>query len=106
LEYLLEKNNNINFICHPFSFVALESQGKSLDETKQSEECQYQEVLLAKKSLIIKAKRKQKYKVRQYNRCNRCGRSRGYYRKFGLCRICLRELAHKGQIPGLKKASW
>jgi len=61
---------------------------------------------MAKKSLIAKQRRKPKYKVRSYNRCMRCGRPRGYYRKFGLCRICLRELAHKGEIPGLIKASW
>ncbi len=61
---------------------------------------------MAKKSLIAKQKRKSKYKVREYHRCLRCGRARGYYRKFGLCRICLRELAHKGEIPGLVKSSW
>lgn len=61
---------------------------------------------MAKKSLVIKQRRKQKYKAREYNRCIRCGRPRGYLRRFGLCRICLRELAHKGQIPGLTKASW
>jgi small subunit ribosomal protein S14 len=61
---------------------------------------------MAKKSLIAKQKRKPKFAVRNYNRCVRCGRPQGYYRDFGLCRICLRELAHKGQIPGLKKASW
>lgn len=61
---------------------------------------------MAKKSLIAKAKRRQKYAVREYNRCRRCGRPRGYFRKFGICRICLRELAHQGYIPGLKKASW
>lgn len=61
---------------------------------------------MAKKSLIAKQRRKPKYKVRSYNRCMRCGRPRGYYRKFGLCRICLRELAHKGEVPGLAKASW
>jgi len=61
---------------------------------------------MAKKSLIAKQRRKPKYKVRSYNRCMRCGRPRGYYRKFGLCRICLRELAHKGEVPGLVKASW
>jgi len=47
-----------------------------------------------------------KFKVRYRNRCKRCGRPRGYYRKFGLCRICLRELALQGQIPGVVKASW
>jgi len=61
---------------------------------------------LAKKSLIIKQKRPPKFKVRFYNRCNRCGRPRGYFRKFGLCRICLRQLAHEGKIPGLTKSSW
>ena len=50
--------------------------------------------------------RKPKYKVRGYTRCRRCGRPRSVYRKFGLCRICLRELAHAGEIPGVTKASW
>ncbi|MDI6689194.1 MAG: type Z 30S ribosomal protein S14 [Actinomycetota bacterium] len=61
---------------------------------------------MARKALVVKQRKKQKYKVREYNRCVRCGRSRGYLRKFGLCRICLRELAHKGEVPGLIKASW
>ncbi|HHM23409.1 MAG TPA: type Z 30S ribosomal protein S14 [Bacteroidetes bacterium] len=61
---------------------------------------------MAKKALMIKASRPQKFKVRQYNRCKRCGRSRAYIRKFGLCRICFRELALKGEIPGVVKASW
>jgi small subunit ribosomal protein S14 len=61
---------------------------------------------LAKKSLIAKQKREPKYSVRSYNRCKRCGRPRGYFRKFGLCRICLRELAYEGKIPGLTKSSW
>jgi small subunit ribosomal protein S14 len=61
---------------------------------------------MAKKSLIEKSKREPKYKIRKYNRCLRCGRSRGYLRKFGLCRICFRELALKGVIPGVRKASW
>jgi len=61
---------------------------------------------VARKALVVKAQREPKYKVRKYTRCKRCGRARAVYRKFGLCRICLRELAHKGQIPGLKKASW
>jgi small subunit ribosomal protein S14 len=56
--------------------------------------------------LIAKAARPQKYKTRQYTRCNRCGRPRAVYRKFGLCRICLRELAHEGVIPGMTKSSW
>ena len=47
-----------------------------------------------------------KYKTRNYNRCKRCGRPRAYYRKFGLCRICLREIAHEGMIPGMTKSSW
>ncbi len=61
---------------------------------------------MAKKALIVKAKKKPKFQVRAYNRCSRCGRPRAYYRKFGVCRICLRELALEGQIPGVTKASW
>jgi len=61
---------------------------------------------LAKKSLIEKQKKEPRYKTRKYNRCNKCGRKRSYYRKFGLCRICLRQMAYEGKIPGLKKSSW
>jgi small subunit ribosomal protein S14 len=61
---------------------------------------------LAKKSLIVKAARPKKFSTREYSRCNRCGRPRAVYRKFGLCRICLRELAHDGAIPGMTKSSW
>jgi len=61
---------------------------------------------MAKKSLIAKSQRKPKYKVRQYNRCKRCGRPRAYIRKFGMCRICVRELASRGELPGVRKASW
>lgn len=61
---------------------------------------------MAKKSMIEKQNRPQKYKVREYNRCKICGRPRGYMQKFGMCRVCFRELAHKGEIPGVKKASW
>ncbi|OIP98080.1 type Z 30S ribosomal protein S14 [candidate division WWE3 bacterium CG09_land_8_20_14_0_10_39_24] len=60
---------------------------------------------MAKKCLIIKQKAKPKFKVRAYNRCQLCGRPRGYIRKFGICRICFRELAHKGELPGVKKSS-
>jgi small subunit ribosomal protein S14 len=61
---------------------------------------------VAKKCLISKASKKPKFKVRGYSRCGRCGRSRAFLRKFGLCRICFRELALKGDIPGVVKASW
>lgn len=61
---------------------------------------------MARKALIEKAKKEKKYDVRDYNRCNICGRSRGYIRDFGICRVCFRELAHKGEIPGVQKASW
>lgn len=61
---------------------------------------------MAKKSLIAKAKRKPKFAVRKYNRCQRCGRPRAYYRRFGLCRICFRQMALSGFIPGVRKASW
>jgi small subunit ribosomal protein S14 len=61
---------------------------------------------VAKKSLRIKQSRPQKYRVRAYSRCNRCGRPRSVFKKFGLCRICLRDLAHQGVIPGMTKSSW
>jgi small subunit ribosomal protein S14 len=61
---------------------------------------------MAKTSLRVKQSRPAKYKTREYNRCKRCGRPRAYFRKFGLCRICLREIAHQGLIPGVKKSSW
>lgn len=61
---------------------------------------------MAKKSLIAKAKRKPKYKVRTYSRCRQCGRPRAYMRRFGICRICFRTLALQGEIPGVTKASW
>ena len=61
---------------------------------------------MAKTSLIVKQKRKPKFKVRAYNRCGLCGRPRGYLRRYKICRICFREMASKGFIPGLVKASW
>ncbi len=61
---------------------------------------------MAKKSMRVKQRRRPKYSTRAYNRCRLCGRPRGYLRKFGICRICFRELAYKGQIPGVKKSSW
>lgn len=61
---------------------------------------------MAKKSLVAKSKRPQKYKTRKYNRCKICGRPRGYLRKFEMCRICFRNLAEKGLIPGVTKSSW
>jgi len=61
---------------------------------------------MAKKALIEKWQRKPKFAVRGYSRCNRCGRPRAVYRRFGLCRLCLREMAHAGEVPGVKKASW
>ncbi len=62
---------------------------------------------MAKKSLIEKWKNaKFKFEVRRYNRCAKCGRSKGYMRKFKLCRICFREMAHNGVLPGVRKASW
>lgn len=61
---------------------------------------------MARKGLVNKANKKPKYSTREVRRCKRCGRPRSVIRKFELCRICFRELAHKGQIPGVKKASW
>ena len=61
---------------------------------------------MAKTSMIIKAQRVNKFKVREHSRCPLCGRPRAYYRKFDMCRICLRKLASSGQIPGVIKSSW
>ena len=63
-------------------------------------------VEMAKKALVQKQQRKPKFKVRGYTRCRRCGRARSVYRQFGLCRICLREMAHAGEVPGVTKTSW
>jgi small subunit ribosomal protein S14 len=61
---------------------------------------------MARKALRLKAGRKPKVKVQSYTRCIRCGRPRAVYRRFGLCRLCFREMAHNGEIPGITKASW
>jgi len=61
---------------------------------------------MAKKSQIAKSLKPPKFSTRVIRRCFKCGRRRGYLRKFGLCRICFRELANKGEIPGIKKSSW
>jgi len=61
---------------------------------------------MAKTSMKVKQARGSKFSAREYTRCERCGRPHAVYRKFKLCRICFRELAYKGQIPGVKKASW
>jgi small subunit ribosomal protein S14 len=61
---------------------------------------------MTKKALINKQRKRQKFRVRSYTRCRRCGRSRAVYQRFMLCRICFRELAHLGELPGVTKASW
>lgn len=61
---------------------------------------------MAKKSMVIRAKRAPKFSSRQVNRCRICGRPRAYMRRFDMCRVCFRELALKGEIPGVTKASW
>ena len=61
---------------------------------------------MAKKSMILKAQKPAKFKTQQHNRCKLCGRPHAYIRKYGICRLCFRELADKGQIPGVRKASW
>lgn len=61
---------------------------------------------MAKTSLVVKSKRTPKYSTRAVNRCRVCGRGRAYMRKFGVCRICFRELASLGRLPGVKKSSW
>ena len=61
---------------------------------------------MAKEGLKAKQKREPKFAVRKYNRCELCGRASGYIRKFKVCRICFRELAYKGELPGVRKSSW
>lgn len=61
---------------------------------------------MAKKSMVAKQKREPKFEVRKYNRCKLCGNPRGYMRRFEICRKCFRELAHKGELPGVMKSSW
>ena len=61
---------------------------------------------MPKTSQIVKSKKKPKYSSRIVRRCWRCGRRRGYIKEFNLCRICFRELANKGEMPGIKKSSW
>ncbi len=61
---------------------------------------------MAKKSVVARANKKPKFSTRITRRCFRCGRKRGYMRDFGLCRICFREMSSRGEIPGIKKASW
>lgn len=61
---------------------------------------------MAKKAMIEKANRKPKFKVRAYTRCNRCGRPKAVYRKFGICRICFRDMALNGMLAGVTKSSW
>jgi small subunit ribosomal protein S14 len=61
---------------------------------------------MAKKALVVKQKRTPKFQVRGYTRCTRCGRPRAVYRRFSLCRICFRTMAHRGELPGITKSSW
>ncbi|MFO7675913.1 MAG: type Z 30S ribosomal protein S14 [bacterium] len=61
---------------------------------------------MAKRCLVVKNRREPKFRIRKYSRCQRCGRPRAVYRKFGLCRLCFRELALKGELPGVRKATW
>ncbi len=61
---------------------------------------------MARKALILKSAKKPKFSTRLVRRCNLCGRNRGYLRQFGLCRICFRERANRGEIPGIRKSSW
>ncbi len=61
---------------------------------------------MAKKSMILKSQRTPAFSTRVHNRCKLCGRPHAYIRKYGICRLCFRDLAYKGQIPGVRKASW
>ena len=83
---------------------ALQSRGQPLCAVRAVRE--RRERLMAKTSQRVRQARPAKYKTREYTRCRRCGRARSVYRKFGVCRICLRELAHNGYVPGMTKSSW
>ena len=61
---------------------------------------------MAKKCMVLKSKKTPKFPVRKHSRCQICGRPRGYMRKFGICRICFRTMAHEGVLPGVTKSSW
>lgn len=61
---------------------------------------------MAKKALVNKQQAEPKFKVRGYTRCRKCGRARSVFRKFALCRMCLRSMAHNGELPGVTKSSW
>ena len=61
---------------------------------------------MARKSLVVKSQKEPKYEGRKRNRCKLCGRPRGYMRKFDMCRLCFRDLASFGRIPGIRKSSW
>ena len=61
---------------------------------------------MARKAMVAKQKKHQKFAVREYNRCQLCGRPHAYIRKYGICRVCFREMASNGEIPGVKKSSW
>lgn len=61
---------------------------------------------MARTAMMVKARRKPKFSARAYNRCPICGRSRAYLRKFGVCRICFRNMALSGELPGVRKSSW
>jgi len=61
---------------------------------------------MAKKSLINKQQKQPKFRVQAYTRCHKCGRARSVYKRFMLCRICFRQLAHAGELPGVTKSSW
>ncbi len=61
---------------------------------------------MAREALIQKQKKEQKFSSRNYNRCKVCGRPQGYIRKYGVCRVCFREMASEGEIPGITKSSW
>ncbi len=61
---------------------------------------------MAKKCMVLKSKKTPKFSTRKHNRCQICGRPKGYMRKFGICRICFRSMAHQGVLPGVTKSSW
>ena len=90
------------------SFALLEAFGMPFakEGRPQAAATRNQRSIWRKTSQRVRQQRTPKYKTRGYSRCRRCGRARSVYRKFGVCRICLRELAHNGYVPGMTKSSW
>ena len=100
-----DANERTNY-CNRYYFVGLYFLTREKKPAVERVRKHRQRFFMAKTSRIIRNRKVAKLSTREYTRCERCGRPYSVYRKFGLCRECMRDLAHKGQLPGIKKASW